>query len=55
MRFIGIFKHGRCEGVAATDAEAHAEIEAHPKLARAATRARSAVATMLAAGAGPDD
>ena len=36
MRFIGIFKHGRCEGVAATDAEAHTAIETHPKLARAA-------------------
>lgn len=36
MRFIGIFRHGRCEGVAATDAEAHTAIETHPKLARAA-------------------
>jgi hypothetical protein len=34
MRFIGIFQHGRCYAVAATDAEAHAAVEAHPRLVR---------------------
>src|SRR5688572_2833496 len=35
VRFIGIFHHGLCCGVAATDGEAHNAVEAHPRLARA--------------------
>jgi hypothetical protein len=53
MRFIGIFKHGRCEGIAATDAEAHAAIEAHPKLARAAVDHLNARSLAQGTGAPP--
>ena len=41
MRFVGLFQHGRCYGVAATDGEAHALVELHPSVTVEEVRART--------------